>query len=159
MKLHLKTGIIFVLIASSIFSLDEKEKLEFMKNGHKYAEMLGHTYDLSKKMEFMRNGGNFKEAVRVNVFHSTDPVKKEKIDEQKINKAFDSIVDEQQEEKQSLPLPEKENTPPNSPKNQRTIKLAPVHSGTGHIIINLYTGNLNFHQGGINNAGNYEENN
>lgn len=43
--------------------MTQTEKMEYMKNGHKYAEKLGFIGNIDAKYEFMRTGGNFKEAL------------------------------------------------------------------------------------------------
>ncbi len=80
-----KIILISAFFISSIYSMDQTEKMEYMKNGFKYAQQLGFIGNPDAKYEFMRTGGNFKEALtkqalaKINITVNQSPSIKESI--------------------------------------------------------------------------------
>lgn len=74
-----------IFFISSISSMDQAEKIEYMKNGFKYAQQLGFIGNPEAKYEFMRTGGNFKEALakqaltKINITVNQSPSIKESV--------------------------------------------------------------------------------
>jgi len=143
---HIFKAVFYLVFINQAFSADKVNKEEFMKNGHKYAEMMGHLNDPVAKMEFMRNGGMIN--VRVQADHgNTTPSK----------------PPEQAQE--SNPSDHQQNTQSNfndvfddflkhleikSDKNIINVNLTATNVPGGQIIINLCNENVTINTGNQN---------